>query len=68
MLDISKLKAALPDFKVLYFDEIDSTNSEAKRRILAGEKGKCLYIASHQTAGAEGRAKAFIPRPIPDFT
>lgn len=59
MLDISKLKAALPDFKVLYFDEIDSTNSEAKRRILAGEKGKCLYIASHQTAGRGRQGKSF---------
>lgn len=59
MLDISKLKAALPDFKVLYFDEIDSTNSEAKRRILVGEKGKCLYIASHQTAGRGRQGKSF---------
>lgn len=59
MLDISKLKAALPDFKVLYFDEIDSTNSEAKRRILAGEKDKCLYIASHQTAGRGRQGKSF---------
>lgn len=59
MLDISKLKAALPDFKVLYFDEIDSTNSEAKRRILAGEKGKCLHIASHQTAGRGRQGKSF---------
>ena len=68
MLDISKLKAALPDFKVLYFDEIDSTNSEAKRRILAGEKANASISRLIRRPGVEGRAKAFIPRPIPEFT
>lgn len=38
-------------FPVLTFDEIDSTNSEAARRALAGERGPMWLTARRQTAG-----------------
>lgn len=59
MLDIKRLKAAFPDFNVVFFDEIDSTNNEAKRRILSGVKAKCIYIASCQTSGRGRQGKSF---------
>lgn len=59
MLDIKRLKTAFPDFNVVFFDEIDSTNNEAKRRILSGVKAKCIYIASCQTSGRGRQGKSF---------
>lgn len=40
------------------FDSIDSTNTEAKRRILAGESG-FLVLAERQTAGRGRRGRSF---------
>ena len=59
MIDTEYLKKKLPGLKIIYFDEIDSTNSEAKRRILSGEKERCLYIASCQTLGRGRQGKSF---------
>lgn len=59
MLDIEYLKKKLPEFKIVYFDKIDSTNNEAKRRILSGERKKCIYIASCQTSGRGRQGKSF---------
>lgn len=59
MLDISFIKKALPDFEVEYFDTVDSTNSEARRRILAGEDAMRLYIADSQTGGRGRMGRSF---------
>lgn len=59
MLDIDYIKKALPDFEIVYFDTVDSTNSEAKRRILAGEDTMRLYIADRQTGGRGRMGRSF---------
>jgi BirA family biotin operon repressor/biotin-[acetyl-CoA-carboxylase] ligase len=41
--------------RLVHFDEIDSTNAEAMRRVLAGERGPLWVLADRQTAG-RGRA------------
>lgn len=52
-LDAQRISALLLDgsMPVFAFDELASTNDEAKRRILAGSTGRQLIIASHQTKG-----------------
>lgn len=46
-----ELQSISTSFAVHYFDAIDSTNAEAKRRIAAGEKAPMLLIAGSQQAG-----------------
>lgn len=38
-------------WSVVRFDEIDSTNEEARRRALAGDTGPCWLVTAAQTAG-----------------
>lgn len=59
MLDIDYIKKTLPDFEIIYFDTVDSTSSEAKRRILAGEDAMRLYIADRQTGGRGRMGRSF---------
>ncbi|MFA6141337.1 MAG: biotin--[acetyl-CoA-carboxylase] ligase, partial [Hyphomicrobium sp.] len=51
--------AGLPEgCKLLTLDEVDGTNAEAMRRMLAGERGPLWISATRQTAGRgrSGRA------------
>ena len=42
-----------------WFDTIDSTNTEAKRRIAAGDHGRRLILAQQQTAGRGRLGRSF---------
>ncbi len=44
---------------VLIFDDLDSTNAEARRRALAGERGPLWLMARRQTAGRGRRGRAW---------
>ena len=43
----------------VYLEEIDSTNQEAKRRILAGNLGASLVVAGRQSAGRGRMGRSF---------
>lgn len=45
--------------RIEVFDELDSTNEEAKRRALAGEAGPVWIVAKTQTAGRGRRGRAW---------
>lgn len=47
-MSLELLASAWP---VIRFDEIDSTNEEARRRAAAGDMGPCWLVTSTQTAG-----------------
>lgn len=52
--------AAWPDgYALTEFDELDSTNEEARRRATAGEKGPVWITAARQTAGRGRRGRAW---------
>ena len=42
------------------FEEIDSTNEEARRRAVAGEPGPVWFAAKHQTAGRGRRGREWV--------
>ena len=46
-------------YAVASFDEIDSTNEEARRRAALGERGPMWIWAKHQTAGRGRRGRAW---------
>ncbi len=48
-----------PDLQIRVFDEIDSTNTEAKRMVRYGFCGTALLIANHQTAGRGRMGRSF---------
>lgn len=45
--------------QILTFDELDSTNAEARRRAEAGERGLVWLMARRQTAGVGRRGRAW---------
>lgn len=47
------------DTEVLFYDSIDSTNTQAKRLINEGETGNMLLVAKEQTAGRGRQGKSF---------
>lgn len=47
---------------IIAFDEIDSTNAEARRRAEAGEAGPVWFTAGHQTAGRGRRGRQWETR------
>ena len=49
----------LPNPRVLIFEEIDSTNLEARRRFLEGDSGYTLLLANSQTAGRGRLGRSF---------
>jgi len=53
----------MPTVPVLRFDEIDSTNAEARRRAEAGEAGPLWITAARQTAGRGRRGRAWSSEP-----
>ena len=53
-----------PDgFGLAVFDELDSTNAEARRRAIAGEAGPLWIMAGRQTAGRGRRGRTWISPP-----
>jgi len=58
-LSQSRIQAVLPDVSVEVLQEVDSTNSEAKRRLRAGLETPLLLAAEHQTAGRGRQGKQF---------
>lgn len=50
------------ELKVYTFDEIDSTNSEAKRQVLNGVTMPSLFVADRQTMGRGRRGKSFFSK------
>ena len=56
--------AELPEgCKLLDLDEVDGTNAEAMRRVLAGERGPLWIIADRQTAGRGRSGRAWASQP-----
>ena len=58
------VRAALPagmvdDLDIRAYDEIDSTNNEAKRLLSNGLRGPALIVASRQSAGRGRRGRTF---------
>lgn len=47
----------LPDHRLIRFDNIDSTNEEAKRLVEAGQGEAALIVAAEQTAGRGRRGR-----------
>lgn len=52
-----------PGFGLLEFDEIDSTNEEARRRAAAGEPGPLWISAARQSRGRGRRGRVWISPP-----
>ena len=53
------LKNKIASESILVFDEIDSTNNEAKRRILNNKLDKTIIIANSQSAGRGRNGRSF---------
>lgn len=49
---------------VYYYNSIDSTNTEAKRKISAGDLSEMLLVADEQTQGRGRQGKAFYSPPL----
>ena len=58
-LSAEMLQAALPELVVSVLQTVDSTNTEAKRRIVAGENRPMLIAAEAQTGGRGRQGKSF---------
>lgn len=48
------------DLKLFYYDEIGSTNTEAKNKLLSGEKPPFLIVAKKQVAGRGRMGRSFL--------
>ena len=64
LFDESAIRAALgdPALPLYLYDTIDSTNTECRRRLAAGEE-RCLVLADRQTAGRGRSGKNFFSPP-----
>lgn len=58
-LDQSRIAALLPDIAVEVLPTVDSTNTEAKRRLRAGLTEPLLLAAEQQTAGRGRQGRSF---------
>ncbi|MFA5122232.1 biotin--[acetyl-CoA-carboxylase] ligase [Zavarzinia sp.] len=56
-------ETSIAGWRVLHFDEIDSTNEEARRRSAAGDPGELVLIADRQTAGRGRRGRTWVSDP-----
>jgi BirA family transcriptional regulator, biotin operon repressor / biotin---[acetyl-CoA-carboxylase] ligase len=52
-----------PGYALAAYDEIDSTNEEAKRRADAGERGPLWIVAARQSAGRGRRGRSWTSEP-----
>ncbi len=57
--ELRRLTEEEPGLRVCMFEEIDSTNSEAKRRAAGGDGGPLLLVARMQTAGRGRMGRSF---------
>lgn len=53
------MAASTPDLPIAYYETLDSTNEEAKRRALAGATGPQWIVARRQGAGRGRRGRAW---------
>lgn len=61
---MSNAPAPLPEgCRLVHLAEVDSTNAEAMRRILAGERSPAWLIADRQTAGRGRAGRAWASQP-----
>lgn len=58
-LSADELTALLPGLEIIVLDSVDSTNNEAKRRLVAGQQNPLLVTAESQTAGRGRQGKSF---------
>lgn len=58
-LDQEKLEKLLPECGIVVYDEVDSTNTQAKRRAHEGAFGPMLFVAESQSAGRGRQGKSF---------
>ncbi len=58
-LSADELHTLLPNMDVVVLDSVDSTNNEAKRRIVSGGQKPLLVTAESQTAGRGRQGKSF---------
>lgn len=56
---LAELKGAYQDLEIRVFDDIDSTNNEAKRMLASGFSGNALIAAETQTMGRGRKGKSF---------
>lgn len=56
-------RPGIAGWRVLFFDEIDSTNEEARRRAANGDEGDLALIAAVQTAGRGRRGRSWMSEP-----
>lgn len=57
---IGRERPGIAGWRVLHFDEIDSTNEEARRRAAAGDEGDLALHADVQTAGRGRRGRPWV--------
>lgn len=57
--ELKRLTERYPELRICGFDQIDSTNSEAKRRAADGDGGPLLLVARMQTAGRGRMGRSF---------
>lgn len=57
---LSKIKTGKIASQVVYFDETDSTNTQAKLAAEQGEKDGTLFVADVQTAGKGRRGRSWV--------
>ncbi len=48
------------NYRLNYFEEIDSTNTHLKKMALDGVRGRRIVVSSHQTSGRGRRGKSFM--------
>lgn len=56
---LAALDGEVPGLEVYLFQEVDSTNNEAKRMLASGFAGNALLVAESQTMGRGRRGKSF---------
>ncbi len=62
-IQVSTLKAALPNWDIQYEPVIDSTNRRLKMQARQGLKTRTILLAEHQTQGVGRRGRAFFSPP-----
>ena len=60
MSAVGRFESALSPWRVVRFDEIDSTNEEARRRALAADAGRLWIVAEKQSAGRGRRGRSWV--------
>lgn len=56
----SRLRGRLAEWNIVYYEQIDSSNNEAKRMAEAGEQRTTLVLAGEQTGGKGRRGRTWV--------